>query len=419
MKQRQERQCPYAGIDQISFYTSTYYLPLATLAKQRGVDTNKYLIGLGQEAMSVPAPDEDAVTMAANAAYPLVQDNKQDIQLLLFATESSVDQSKAAGLFVHGLLQLPSQCQVLELKQACYAGAAALRYAARWAQDNPGKKALVLMSDIARYELGSPGEPTQGCGAVGLLVSAYPKLLALDSQSGFYAQDVMDFWRPNYRQEPIVDGKYSAKMYLCAARNCWQHYAQQTGRQLHDICRVCYHLPLTNMARKAHTYLMSHTTGQKPSDLQVSQYIAETLHYNRYTGNTYTASLFESLASLFDTCKQDLSNQRIGLFAYGSGCMGEFFSGVVQPNYSQHLLTKRHAQLFDNRVQLDYNQYEAWFTSRGLQNQRDQTFAVHRTGPFRLACIKQHKRIYACKKETSFTQQASNLIRPASPSLNS
>ncbi|MEM7589481.1 MAG: hydroxymethylglutaryl-CoA synthase, partial [Myxococcota bacterium] len=319
-----QRHLPCTGIDQISFYTSPYCLPLALLAKQRGVDPNKYLVGLGQEIMSVPAPDEDAVTMAANAAYPIVQAcNKQDIHLLLFATESSVDQSKAAGLFVHGLFKLSSQCQVLELKQACYAGAAALRYAARWAQDNPHKKALVLMSDIARYELKSPGEPTQGCGAVALLVSANPKLLTLDNESGFYAQDVMDFWRPNCRQEPVFDGKYSAKMYLCAARNCWQHYAQQTGRSLHEMARVCYHLPLTNMACKAHAYLMTHMTGHKPSETQVLRQIAETLHYNRLTGNTYTASLFESLASLLDTCKQDLSSRRIGFFAYGSGCMGE------------------------------------------------------------------------------------------------
>ncbi|MEM7403557.1 MAG: hydroxymethylglutaryl-CoA synthase [Myxococcota bacterium] len=389
-----------AGIDQISFYTSPYYLPLTLLAAQRGVDPNKYLVGLGQETMAVPAPDEDAVTLAANAAHPLMHRSDphrcdpQHIGLLLFATESSVDQSKAAGLFVHKLLKLPARCQVIELKQACYAGAAALRYATRWAQDNPHKKALVLTADIARYELNSPGEPTQGCGAVALLVSANPRVLALDSSSGFYAQEVADFWRPNHKQEPIFDGKYSAKMYLTAAWNCWQHYTQQTQRQLHQLARVCYHLPLTNMACKAHAYLMTHISSHKPNEAQLMQQIADTLPYNRLTGNTYTASLFESLTCLLDRCQQDLGNQRIGLFAYGSGCMGEFFSAVVQPHYKQHLLTNRHRKLLNNRTQIGYDTYEAWFNNRALQQGPDCTFAASHAGPFRLAAIKQHKRIY-------------------------
>lgn len=43
---------------------------------------------------------------------------------------------------------------------------------------HPDKKALVIGSDVARYGLNTPGEPTQGGGAVAMLISADPKVLA-------------------------------------------------------------------------------------------------------------------------------------------------------------------------------------------------------------------------------------------------
>ncbi len=60
------------GIDEISFYTSNYYLDLRTLAEVQQIESEKYYQGIGQEKMSMAAPDEDVVTMAANAAKPLI-----------------------------------------------------------------------------------------------------------------------------------------------------------------------------------------------------------------------------------------------------------------------------------------------------------------------------------------------------------
>src|SRR5436853_5507947 len=118
------------GIDAISFYTSSYYLELDNLALAREVTPDKYSAGLGQYKMSVFPPDEDIVTMGADAASQLLEKyDTKDIELLLFATESSVDQSKASGIFVHRLLNLPSRCRVVELKQACYSATAGLQMA--------------------------------------------------------------------------------------------------------------------------------------------------------------------------------------------------------------------------------------------------------------------------------------------------
>ena len=118
------------GIDEISFYTSGQYLDLKTLAEHQGIDSNKYYDGIGQEKMAMAAVDEDVVTLAANAALPIVERVGRDsIAAVLFATETGIDQSKAAGVYVHRLLDLNSNCRVVELKQACYSATAAIQMA--------------------------------------------------------------------------------------------------------------------------------------------------------------------------------------------------------------------------------------------------------------------------------------------------
>ncbi len=126
------------GIEAISFYTPSYYLELKTLATARNVDVNKFHSGLGQQKMAVIPPDEDVITMAADASQKLLENiDANDIELILFATESAVDQSKAGGIFVHNLLGLPSRCRVVELKQACYSATAGLQMGLAMVKQNP------------------------------------------------------------------------------------------------------------------------------------------------------------------------------------------------------------------------------------------------------------------------------------------
>ncbi len=378
------------GIDQISFYTAQYFLDLKTLAKARGVEHDKYVIGIGQDKMGIPPPDEDIVTLAANATVPLLEQGAlEGVETLLFATESGIDQSKAAGLFVHGLLNLPKRCRVVELKQACYSATAALRMAMGLVTMRPQSKVLVVASDIARYTLGSPGESTQGCGAVAFTVSMDPRLLVLDPEAGFYADDVMDFWRPNYLSEALVDGKYSTMIYIKALKESWKQYAEESGRSLNDFSRFCYHIPFTRMAEKAHQKLAWNASSEK-------RFVAlrESLIYSRAAGNCYSASLYIGLTSLLDNAKECLDGRRIGFYSYGSGCVGEFFSGVVSSGYRTVLLTEFHQTLLNNRTELTFQQYEDIYNYGIPTDGGIHSFAQYRTGPFRFAGIRQHKRIY-------------------------
>lgn len=382
------------GLDDIGVYVPDGALPLATLAAARGVPADKYRDGLGQDVMAVAPPDEDIVTMAAAAAAPLLErTDPATLDTLVVGTEGGVDESKAAAIYVHRLLGLPRTVKAFEVKQACCGATCGLGLALNLVARHPGRRALVIGSDIARYEPGSPGEPTQGAGAVAMLVSAQPRLLAFDTEWGTYTEDVMDFWRPRYRREAVVDGKYSIKVYLQALAEAWRGYVSAGGPRFEAHDRFCYHLPFTRMAEKAHAAL-ARFCGAEPRP----EHIGDGLRYSRLAGNSYTASLFMSLASLLETGNDDLGGRRIGLFSYGSGCMGAFFSGVVQDGYRAHLRTAAHAARFAARRTLDFPDYLAW-QAQELPEDGTAIELPHVTSNrFRLAGMRGHRRMYETRE---------------------
>jgi hydroxymethylglutaryl-CoA synthase len=223
------------GIESVSGYLPLYSLALGELAAARGVNPQKYRLGLGLDTMAIAPACEDAVTLAANAAAPLFDRglvDRDEIGLLLVATESAVDHAKPVSIFVHELLRAQPASRTYELKHACYSGTAALMTATQWIASGAsrGRKALVIASDIARYDVRSAGEPTQGAGAVAMVISDVPRQMTVDfRRSGSFAEGVFDFWRPLDRHEALVDGHYSVDCYLRALEGAYQDF-ERAGR---------------------------------------------------------------------------------------------------------------------------------------------------------------------------------------------
>jgi len=387
------------GIDKAAWFSSHYYIKLTELAQVRGIDPNKYTIGLGQEAMAVSPPDEDIVTLAANAGQQILQDeDTHPIDTLLFATESGTDQSKAAGLFVHHLLGLPKYCRVVELKQACYSSTVGLQMAMAMLQQNPKRKILLIASDIARYGLNTSGESSQGGGAIALLLSADPRLIAIEPQSGYVCEDAMDFWRPNYRDEALVDGKYSCELYLRLLKEAWQIYSECSERKLSNHEHFLYHIPFPRLAEKGHQKLFMANGQARPTQAEIDRVVGPTLQYAKHIGNCYTASLYIGLLSLLEHTQANLAGHRIGFYSYGSGATAEYFSGIVQPHYQGVLQTSYHQQHLAQREALSHQDYERFYTYSYPTDGSHLQLPTYHTGNFRLAEIRQHQRIYkACE----------------------
>jgi 3-hydroxy-3-methylglutaryl CoA synthase len=241
----------------MAFAVPRGYVDLADLAAARGVPASKYTQGLGVLQMSVAHADEDPVTLATEAARRCLQAagrSPSEIGLCIVGTETAVDHSKPIASYLHGLLGLPSACRVFETKHACFGGTAGLLNAIDWlaAGSARGRCALIVCTDIARYSVGTAGEPTQGAGAVAMLISENPRLVELEPGiTGCFSQDVHDFWRPLYRKDALVDGQFSVQCYLDALTGAYAEW-QRLSESDEPLVRTCYHVPYGKMARKAH-----------------------------------------------------------------------------------------------------------------------------------------------------------------------
>lgn len=350
------------GIDQLAFSTPAMYVDLTDLAHARGEDPNKYLIGIGQSQQAVVPVTQDVVTMAADAASQIIDDTNRDkIAMILFGTESGIDHSKSAAVYLKRLLGLPDQLRAIELKQACYGATAGLQFAKDYVTLHPDKQVLVIGADIARYGIKTPGEVTQGGGAVAMLVSATPRLLALDDTTSFQSEDIMDFWRPLYRTEALVDGRYSENIYIDFFKAVFADYCQQSQRTIADFKALTFHLPFTKMGLKALRAVLPQADDAQQAEL-LTQFEASRV-YNRQVGNLYTGSLYLSLRSLLDNSHLE-AGDRIGLFSYGSGAEGEFFSGTLDQSLPDTVSKAKIETALRQRRQLSVAEYEQIFAEQ-------------------------------------------------------
>ena len=458
------------GIDDIAAHLPHIYLKIEDLSIARNIEYAKLNKGLGLTTMSLADVHEDAATMAANAVRKLIEQNDLNpshIGRIYLGTESALDGSKPTASYALDMLNhyfSPKygpdcflNCDVVDLTFACIGAVDALQNSLDWVRTGEDRIAIVIGSDVAKYELASTGEYTQGAGAIALLVKENPRLLAFDEQWGVATRPVHDFFKPIrtvqknqllteieekgigqnlnfdhlenaifqkldqsgfwdtnetnvhiHKVTPVFDGPYSNSCYQERIKEALQHYILQNGFSLNEAAtdnwrRLIFHLPYAYQARRMfseifyaeakkrgdHDVLIQELGQTEPLIHQFEEEaayqeafskfltaITKTERYKRFIaekiekgerasslmGNLYTASIFLSLMS---TLAIDLDNDieltdaRIGFFAYGSGSKSKVFTATIQPSWKE--ITHRF-QLFnqlENRLAVSYNEYEA------------------------------------------------------------
>lgn len=383
------------GIDRIGMATPAFYVDLIELAKARGDEPDKYTIGIGQDQQAVAPSSQDIVTMGADAAASIL--NAEDhIGLIALGTESGIDASKAGALYIQKLLNLSPWARAVEIKEACYGGTAALMMARDFVAAHPDQQALVIASDIARYGLATGGEVTQGAGAVAMIVSQDPHILAINDDSVYRSDSIMDFWRPVYQDTALAKGKYSTAQYLDFFQQVWDRYKATTGKTLNDFKALCFHLPYTKMGLKALRLALPEGDDAKQADLLA--HFDRSIQYSRRVGNLYTGSLYLGLLSLLDLDDSLQAGDTLGLFSYGSGAVGEFFSATLVEGFEKYLHAAQHVQLLDDRQQLSVPEYEAVFNDKVPYAADDyQADPKYYAGRFVLTGVKAQERQYSAR----------------------
>jgi len=432
-----------AGIDDIAVYIPRLYVDSSDFAKARGMDPAKLVKGLGVSKMAMVDTNQDPACLAANACLRIMQKNRlspEDIGRLYVSTESAFDESKAMNSYVIGMLEQVygsgsfEHCGGVETKFACVSGSYALYDNTNWirAGESEGKSALVVVSDIAKYDLGSSGEATQGAGAVVMLLNDSPRLLIFDPKvTSTSIKDDYDFYRPFGKETPIVHGQYSNLLYFIQIRkalDAWKKKVVSTGlieigegdTILDYIDYLHMHLPYSNMGKKALAYLVRHEWRRLPrwqalidkigmpepipkdprgtiesllSDQEFMEKdheftkrftkteefkeiyetkLSSSLIASRMIGNLYTASLYLGFRSSLEFEFQkgiDLAGKRVGFGSYGSGSSAMVFSGVIQPEFKEVVKDMNIEAEMGPRVKLSQENYEKIHENKLLPNQ--------------------------------------------------
>ncbi len=356
------------GIDSIGIYIPKLAVSLEDLAIARGKNPEKAIETTGNFSFSIPDADEDCISMATEALIALMSSNNleaSDIKRLQVATETQVDFAQPIGAVVHRNLSLPKNVDVRpDAHFACLSGYLALEDAMFWAVSHPGSSAIVIATDIAKYELNSPAELTQGAGALAILVKTDPKILSIDHKLVGVHTDGSDntFYRPTGRDTPIVDGRKSIDFYLEALKSSFNEFRTRTNKDLKDFDSLIFHLPFANMAVYAFNKLFPDLNETERKEF-FDKKVKPSLTYVKEIGNVYTASLFLALASLLVssyTSGKELTGKNLGIFAYGSGSGGRFTQGTFNRRYESEgeRFSKKMQGLLLNRDFLSIVEYE-------------------------------------------------------------
>ena len=375
---------PKVGIDSMYVYVPQLHVDNSELAVARNEDPKHYTEGLGVNTFAIPGPNEDQASMAATAAYRLMEAAKispEDLFRIDTPTESGLDASRALVSDVVGMLEQVygrgSLSHVLgyEQKFACVSGMERFLDTAAWlaAEWNPRKYGLVLATDVAKYNLNSREEPTQGSAAAALLIGTDPKILEIipGAIGSAIRHEMGDFKKPGGRTIALVDGAKSYASYLSEMKDAWLNFNLSVRKiafmkpkadesVLDHVSKAVYHNPHKKMVMGAYASLLVHEWRSLPRWKEVVQEIGDEpsrggmsdvgyymsgpyqdfrrkfMKSPRYlesfdekigsstkapelVGNSYSASVFVGLDSILENDESDLAGQNVILCGYGSG----------------------------------------------------------------------------------------------------
>jgi len=410
------------GIDAIAFDIAKIHLPIKTLANARNIEPEKLEKGLGLIKMTLPDIYQDAVVFGANALTKLIQDNEinlSEISRIYVGTESGIDSSKPIASFLLSLMEEKfgadslSECDAVDFTFACIGGVDALQNCLDFIRLNPEKKAVVVTTDIAKYDLNSTGEYTQGAGALAMLVASSPKIIAFDNNWATNTKGLFDFFKPYrtiskseitgnfnnepwfknleseieiHKEQPVFDGQYSNQCYIDRTRNAYFSFKKLKNSEetIYDSWEsIIMHLPYSFQGRRmlSEIYTLDAKTKILSGNEDASEYqnklkdVSKSEEYKNFVnqkllpaelassliGNLYTGSIFmgllSTLAHFYDSGKE-ISGKTFGFLAYGSGSKSKVFEGQIQSTWKAQISKVKLFETLKDSQEIDFETYE-------------------------------------------------------------
>jgi len=356
---------PKVGISQIGIAVPKHFISIRELAEERKIPSA--YVGEGLGLIEARVPYRTSITeLAAEALFKI---NFKDVERFYIGTESDPDASKPLSVRILNY-QLGLNSVPFQYKFACLSGVQALISACEYSQANFGKPAVALSVDRSIYSHKDPkAEVTQGCAAVALRVETRPKILTLDYQNlGQYAADIDDFKvPPSSYPFPQVDGELTKPAFLECQKKALEDWKKKNLKFLKSKRRelletfdfFIMHTPFPKIVEWVAALFWRHEKLKQKDHLTLAECLKKPslfsgykkeldeirktrefkkffsqkfdpgLKYNPYVGNSYTSSVFISLAGVLEKAKKD---QQIGINGYGGGASSICIKGTVVSN---------------------------------------------------------------------------------------
>ncbi len=397
------------GIDSIGFYAPRFYIELEELAKARNVSPNKFNEGLLLKELRFTDVNEDVISLGFHAARIALDRGKiksKEIDGVFVGTETETYGAKSVSNIFTELLDISPNCLTQDIMNTCASGTLAILDAISLVELGVVTKALVIITDISSYEKHSKGEPTQGAGAIAMVISKNPRVASFSRSFGKVSGNVDDFFRPKGQKNSRVFGKYSVKSYLNLQMKAYENLEKQIGDINADYfifhgpyarlpLKLMYKLISKNWLYRVEKKISKYSRFPRPETLDrifskisilpdfiveklaeltsnseeiesvkmrlrdvIKNTVLPQLHVPMYFGNMYSASLWAQLQYLLESSLKP--NDYIYFGSYGSGAT--CISGLIRINERFSEIIKNSPTVRDimrNKVKKSIIEYEA------------------------------------------------------------
>jgi hydroxymethylglutaryl-CoA synthase len=334
------------GIVGYGAYVPRYRIRTAEIAAQWGRATDT--TGTGLVEKTVPGMDEDAITIAVEAARHALARAAVDpkrVGALYVGSESHPYAVKPSGTVVAEALGIGPNVHVADFEFACKAGTEAMFCALSHVKAGQMDFALAIGADTSQSAPADPLEYTASAGGAAFVFGRGEGVVCEVLHTHTVTSDTPDFWRREGRKYPSHAGRYTGKpAYFEHVLTCASDILKKASAAPCDFDHVVFHMPNDKFPLAAAKEL-----GFSSAQLEAGFLVRE-------MGNTYSGSSPMGLAAVLDGAK---AGDRILVVSYGSGAGsdGFVFRATDALGPSRARAPSLRSQLDGRKIHLSYAQY--------------------------------------------------------------
>ena len=338
-----------AGIVGYGVHIPRYRIKVEEIAKVWNEDSESIKKGLNIVEKSVPSIDEDAATIAVEAARRAIKHSgisPKEIGAIYVGSESHPYAVKPTSTIVSQAINAGNRLTAADLEFACKAGTAGIQMCAGLVDSKMINYGMAIGSDTSQGRPGDALEYTASAGGGAFIIgNKKEEYIAEILKTTSYTSDTPDFWRREGASFPSHGGRFTGEpAYFKHITNATKQLFEITGFKPSDFTYAVFHQPNGKFPINVSKILGF-------EEKQIKDGLLTPL-----IGNTYSGASMLGLAAVLDVAKP---GEKILLTSFGSGAGSDSFAIEV----NEKILEKRERSelvmsiINDRKIYIDYSIY--------------------------------------------------------------